>query len=77
MLENILHMALICPKMICCFEARSHSNVDKNIRKLLCDLIQNKSGTCFEARSTKYMQYKEKIHHAILRLIKAQVMPLH
>ena len=25
------------------------------IRKPLSDLIQNKSGTCFEARSTKYM----------------------
>ena len=31
MLENILPMSLICPKMICCFEARSHSNVDKAI----------------------------------------------
>ena len=31
MLENILHMSLICPKMVCCFEARSHSNVDKAI----------------------------------------------
>ena len=31
MLENILPMALICPKMICCFETRSHSNVDKAI----------------------------------------------
>ena len=31
MLENILPMSLICPKMIYCFEARSHSNVDKAI----------------------------------------------
>ena len=79
MLENILPMSLICPKVICCFEARSHSNVDKAIS-------ENHSVTSFKikvahalkpSRSTKYMKYKEKIRHEILRLIKAQVMLLH
>ena len=31
MLENILPMSLICQKMSCCFEERSHLNVDKAI----------------------------------------------
>ena len=52
-------MSLICPKMICCFEARNqlcHSNVDEAESETpLCDLIQNRSGICFEARSTKCM----------------------
>ena len=44
----------------CCFEARihqmCHSNVDKAESETpFCDLIQNKSGICFEARSTKCM----------------------
>ena len=44
MLENILPMAPICQKMICCFEARSHSNVDKAI------ISENHSVTSFKIK---------------------------
>ena len=59
--QKLFGLALsLFPEMICCFEARinqlCHWNVDKAESETpLCDLIQNKSGICFEARSTKCM----------------------
>ena len=75
MLENILPMALICPKMIGRFETRSHSNVDKAIS-------ENHSVISFKIKVTHALKLyvdlvQGKIRHAILRLIKAQVMLLH
>ena len=55
MLENILPMSLICPKMICCFEARSHSNVDKAIS-------ENHSVTSFKIKVAHALKLAHEVH---------------